>query len=264
MDQLVAEGAVAAADLPSLARECDIVLMCLPTSAIVRDAIFGPGGLIEGLSPGKIVVDQTTGDPFETRAIAMELSTHGVRMMDAPVSGGPRGAAAGTIAIMCGGEEDLFDIVRPVLASISPNYIYCGGIGNGHVAKLVNNAVATCNRFITYEAAAVAVGAGLALSDLDQAINSGAGRNGASERLLPIIASYGKVSDFQVGLMAKDLGLATKLGVGVGAPMIISNLARALIQSSSNIQGYKTNMDEIPYLIEQWSGLKYGAANSET
>ena len=96
-------GAIPAQDGASLARESDILLLCLPRSADVREAIFGAGGLAEGLSPGKVVVDQTSGNPDDTRAMAAELAEQGITLIDAPVSGGPAGADAGTIAIMVGG-----------------------------------------------------------------------------------------------------------------------------------------------------------------
>ncbi len=96
-------GAIPAQDGASLARECDIVLLCLPRSSDVRAAIFGDGGLLEGLTPGKIVVDQTSGDPDQTRAMAAELAEQGITLIDAPVSGGPAGAAARTNALIAGG-----------------------------------------------------------------------------------------------------------------------------------------------------------------
>ena len=82
-------GAIPVQDGASLARECDIVLLCLPRSSDVRDAIFGEGGLLEGLEPGKVVVDQTSGDPDQTRQMAAELADKGITLIDAPVSGGP-------------------------------------------------------------------------------------------------------------------------------------------------------------------------------
>ena len=156
-------GAIVASDLPSLAQACDVIMICVPTSADVRTVVFEKSGLVEGLSAGTIIVDQTTGDPVETRSIAAKLQECGATLVDAPVSGGPRGAAAGTIAIMCGGPPEAYEQVKPLLNSISPNIVYCGTTGNGHVAKLVNNAVAACNRMITYECAAVGVKYGLSL-----------------------------------------------------------------------------------------------------
>src|SRR5205085_6936368 len=109
-------------------------------------------------------------------------------LVDAPVSGGPRGAVAGTIAIICGGPAEPFAQVRPILESISPNIVHCGQTGNGHVAKLIQNTVASCNRLLTYEAAAVGVKYGLKLADMATVINKSTGWSGASERILPTLS----------------------------------------------------------------------------
>ena len=102
---MTAAGAQPAQSLEALGQACDAVLLCLPTSNEVRQAIFGEGGLAAGMAPGGIIVDQTTGDPNATRAMAAELAERGLELIDAPVSGGPHGALAGTIAIMAGGTE---------------------------------------------------------------------------------------------------------------------------------------------------------------
>ncbi|MEC8135610.1 MAG: NAD(P)-dependent oxidoreductase, partial [Pseudomonadota bacterium] len=175
-------GAIPAQDGASLARKSDIILLCLPRSADVRDAIFGLGGLAEGLEPGKIIIDQTTGNPDETRAMAAELAEKGITMIDGPVSGGPAGADAGTIAIMVGGAIETFNKVKPYLESISPNVMHCGDIGNGHVVKLVNNTIAACNRMAMLEAVAMGRKYGLTLETMSDVINKSSGRSGATER----------------------------------------------------------------------------------
>ncbi len=253
----VAEGAEAAADLPALARECDVIFVCVPTSDIVREVVFGKGGLAEGLAPGKIIVDQTTGDPTITREIATRLHERGVALVDAPVSGGPRGAVAGTIAIICGGPADAFAKVRPILDSVSPNSVYCGGAGNGHVAKLIQNAVASCNRLLTYEAAAVGVKYGLKLSDMSAVINKGTGWSGATERILPTLSERKATADFQLALMAKDLKLATRMAMDCGAPMLIANTVRTLFEAGANQFGGTANLDEMARLYEDMAGIKF-------
>lgn len=102
----VGKGPLAANDLPSLARDCEMIFLCLPSSDVVREVLFGREGLAQTLSPGSIIVDQTTGDPHEARTIAEELEKLGVSFVDAPVSGGPEAATAGTTTIVCGGPED--------------------------------------------------------------------------------------------------------------------------------------------------------------
>ncbi len=250
-------GAAPAPDAASLARQCDVIMMCVPTSAVVREAIFGAHGLAEGLSPGTVIIDQTTGNPSETRAISRDLGELGVTMIDAPVSGGTRGAVAGTIAIICGGPADAFERIRPLLTDISPNIVYCGGVGNGHAAKLVQNAVAACNRAITLECVAAACKSGLTLDKMPEVVNRSAGWNGGAERIIPALRTSSPTTDFQMGLMVKDLRLAMDLGNEVGAPMMIANAVRGLFQICANERGTAQNLDEIAWLIEQQGGLTF-------
>jgi len=256
----VAAGAEAVADLPALARECDVIFICVPTSTIVKDVVFGKGGLAEGLAPGKIIVDQTTGDPTITRAIAADLDKLGVALVDAPVSGGPRGAVAGTIAIMCGGPDRAYATVRPVLEEVSPNLVHCGQTGNGHVAKLINNAVASCNRLLTYEAASIAVKFGLKLADVSAVINKSTGWSGATERILPVLSEGKATADFQLALMAKDLRLAARMGMDCGAPMMVTNAVRSLFEIGAHELGGTCNLDDMARLFESMGDLKFTGA----
>jgi 3-hydroxyisobutyrate dehydrogenase len=254
------EGAAAAKDLPSLAHECDVIFICVPTSAIVREVIFGEGGLAAGLSPGKIVVDQTTGDPNVTIGIGSDLQKLGVELVDAPVAGGARGAAAGTIAIMAGGVPDAIATVWPLFESISPNVIYCGALGNGHIAKLVNNAVATCNCLLTYEAASLAVKYGLKLADVSTVINKSTGWSAASERILPSLSEGTATAGFQLGLMVKDLKLAGVMAIQCGAPMLVARTVCNLYEAGAHILGKTGNIDEMSRFYESMSDIQFTGA----
>ena len=249
-------GAIPAQNGASLAQTCDIVLMCLPRSSNVREAIFGPGGLAEGLEPGKILVDQTSGDPDETRAMAAELAERGITLIDAPVSGGPAGADAGTIAIMVGGPMEAFEKVKPYFESISPNVMHCGDIGNGHVVKIVNNTMAACNRLAMYEAVAVGRKYGLSLQTISDVINKSSGRSGATERTLPAMLKGEQASNFAIGLMLKDVSLGAKLGINAGAPMMIANVVRGMLQAGTYELGEAANLDDITQQIEAWADVK--------
>ena len=145
-------GGVPTQSAQALARESDMVMTCLPTSAEVRDVLFGEGRVAEVLRPGQIWADMTTGDPGETREMAARLAEKGVQMIDAPVSGGPHGANAGTIAIMVGAPAELFAKVKPIFETISPNIFHTGDVGTGHVMKLVNNVISAGVRAVTFEA----------------------------------------------------------------------------------------------------------------
>jgi 3-hydroxyisobutyrate dehydrogenase len=260
VDVFAAEGGTPMADLPTLARECDVIMICVPTSAIVREVVFGKGGLAEALTPGKIIIDQTTGDPNVTRSIATDLQERGVSLVDAPVSGGPAGASAGNIAIMCGGPTEAYAKVRPILESISPNLVYCGQIGNGHVAKIVNNAAASCNRLLTYEVAAVGVKYGLKLADMATVINKSSGASFATERILPALSQGGKTADFQLQLMTKDLRLAAQMANDCGAPMLIGNVVRSIFEAGTNELGATANLDDMARLFETLAGVRFGGA----
>lgn len=249
-------GAIPAQNGAALAQTCDIVLMCLPRSSNVREAIFGPGGLIEGLVPGKILVDQTSGDPDETRAMAAELAERGITLIDAPVSGGPAGADAGTIAIMVGGPMEAFEKVKPYFESISPNVMHCGDIGNGHVVKIVNNTMAACNRLAMYEAVAMGRKYGLSLQTISDVINKSSGRSGATERTLPAMLKGEQASNFAIGLMLKDVSLGAKLGINAGAPMMIANVVRGMLQAGTYELGESANLDDITQQIEAWADVK--------
>ena len=256
MAEFADNGAIPVQDAASLARECDAVVLCLPRSADVRTVIFGDGGLSEGLEPGMILVDQTTGDPDVTRAMAAELAERGVTLIDAPVSGGPAGADAGTIAIMVGGPLDAFERVRPSLESISPNVIHCGDIGNGHVVKLVNNTIAAVNRIGMLEAVAMGRKYGLSLATMSDVINKSSGRSAATERALPALIAGTSSSNFALALMLKDVSLATQLGSNCGAPMLVHGLVRGMLQAGLYEQGSDANFDDMSSVVENMSDVK--------
>jgi len=250
-------GAVPAQDGASLARECDTILLCLPRSADVRAAIFGPGGLAEGLAPGKVVIDQTTGDPDETRAMAAELAERGVTMIDAPVSGGAPGAAAGTIAIMVGGAEETYQRMKPIFESISPNIFYCGEIGNGQVMKLVNNTLGACNRLAMLETVAMGRKYGLSLAKMTEVLNKSSGRNNYTETMLPKMIEGKTASGFAMALSLKDVSLGTKLGMECGAPMLVANLVRGILQQGVHKYGEEVSLDEAATLVEEMADMTF-------
>lgn len=256
---LVDEGAVGAAGLAALARECDVVFTCLPTSADVCSAIFGRGGLAEGLAPGAVIVDQTTGDPTLTRQIATDLEKLGIGLVDATVSGAPRIATAGTINMMAGGPAAALGRVRAILESITPNISWCGGSGNGHAAKLINHAVAAVNRLLTYEAVAMGFKFGLALGAMSEVINAGSGWSNAAEKIIPALATGSPTAKLSLELMAKDLQLAARMAIDCGATLLVSNQARALFETGVNTLGGDQTLDAMARLFEDAAGIRFAS-----
>jgi 3-hydroxyisobutyrate dehydrogenase len=231
-------------------------MTCLPTSKEVRDAIFGPDGIAAGLKPGSIIADMTTGDPNATRAMAKELAAKGITLIDAPVSGGPHGADAGTIAIMVGAPNDVYAKVKPVFEVISPNIFHCGDVGTGHVMKLVNNVVAASIRTVTFEAVTMGIKNGLSFKTCAEVLAKSSGRSYSTEVTLPRMASGNALASFTLGLMHKDVRLATELGVASGSPMIVSGVVRELFQTAVNEHGSDGDVNLMIRLFERQSKVK--------
>ena len=256
MAKLADKGGTASQSPKALAAECDVVMTCLPTSKEVRDAIFGPDGIAAGMKRGGIIADMTTGDPNATRAMAKELQGAGITLIDAPVSGGPHGADAGTIAIMIGASAEVFGRVRPLFEVISPNIFHCGDVGTGHVMKLVNNVVAASVRTVTFEAVAMGIKNGLSFKTCAEVLAKSSGRSYSTEVTLPRMVSGNASASFTLGLMHKDVRLATELGVASGSPMIVSGVVREMFQTAVNEHGADGDVNLMIRLFERQSKVK--------
>ena len=139
--EAVTAGAIAASSAAELAAQCEAVFLCVTDGDAVEDVVFGPGGVAEGLRPGGLVVDHSTIHPETTRGCAERLRASSASWVDAPVSGGPGGATAGTLAIFLGGDEGDVARVRPWIAAYANNVTHMGGSGSGQVAKSCNQAI---------------------------------------------------------------------------------------------------------------------------
>ena len=255
--RLVDAGATASPDLGDLGARCDVILLCLPTSDHVRAVIFGEGGLAATVKPGALIVDQTSGDPVATRAMATELANLHVDLIDAPVSGGPPGAQAGTIAIMVGAAPELFKRVRPVLTSISPNVFHAGGVGTGHTIKLVNNLLSTTQRLLTFEAMSLAAKNGVEPRTAVEILMASGGRNAFLEKIMgPLILEGNLSTGFTLGLAHKDVRLACGLGVASGVPMFFGNVTRELYQVCISEMGSDAKVDSAALVVDRLAGTE--------
>ena len=257
MARLADLGGIACQSPKALAAESDLVMTCLPTSADVREAIFSADGLAAGLKKGSIIADMTTGDPNATRAMADDLKSAGITLIDAPVSGGPHGADAGTIAIMVGAPVDVYARLQPVFESISPNIFHCGDIGTGHTMKLVNNVVAASVRVATFEAVTMGIKAGLSLETCSRVLAKGSARSYTTEITLPKFVKGELKTNFTLGLMHKDVRLATELGVASAAPMPVCNLVREIFQIALNEQGADADVNCLIHLHERLAQVTF-------
>jgi 2-hydroxy-3-oxopropionate reductase len=156
-----AAGARTVPDAASVARAADVVILSLPNAAVVRGVIDGPGGLAEAARPGLAVVDTSTLSPADARAIGERLAAIGVGYLDTPVSGGPGGAAAGTLSVMAGGAAADLERARPVLEAVGSRVVHCGPTGAGSVAKACNQLIVVATIGAVAEALALADASGV-------------------------------------------------------------------------------------------------------
>lgn len=199
--------------------ESDVVFTSLPMPRDVEAVALGEGGIGESARQGTVHVDLSTNSPTMVRSIAARLEPKGVRMLDAPVSGGVIGAEKATIAIMVGGDRAVFDECLPLFESFGKNVIYAGALGAGSIAKIVNNMVAFCNMASGAEGLMLGAAAGIDPDVLNQVIRSSSG-DGFGYRAVARKALAGDWSPtFALDLAYKDLHLALELADEIGIPL---------------------------------------------
>lgn len=253
---LAERGATPCASVREVADRAETVFVSLPTPASVEEVALGPAGLLGGGALKTYVDLSTTGSAVAVR-VAEALAASGVRSLDAPVSGGPQGARAATLAVLSSGPEDLFAEVEPLLRLIGANVFHVGDEpGQGQLAKLINNLMSATAMAITGEAVALGTKGGLDPARLLAAINKSSGRNTASEDkfprcVLPRTFDYG----FRLRLMAKDVNLAMAEAARLGTPMLLGSAVTQLWNVADGAGEDGDDFTVIARMFEEWAGL---------
>ena len=231
IDELVAAGAVGATSGKEVAEQSDVVITMLPNSPHVRSALFDEGGIAEGLSAGKAVIDMSSIAPLASREFAEKLAENGVEFLDAPVSGGEPKAIDGTIAVMVGGEQAVFDKYEELLGSMASTVTLVGGVGAGNITKLANQMIVAINIAAISEAYSLAKKAGVSPENVYKAIRSGLAGSVVMDQKSQKIFDGDFTPGFRIELHIKDLqnALDTSHGVNVSAPF--TSLAMEIMQS---------------------------------
>lgn len=213
---LAEAGAVAASSASEAAAGAEAVILMLPSSAEVG-AVLIDGGLLDELDTAATLIDMGSSEPLRTRELAQRAAARGVGMIDAPVSGGVRGALAGSLTIMVGGDPALVARCRPLLGTLGRAVMHVGPVGAGHALKALNNLLSATHLLASCEALAIGRRFGLDPQVMLDAINVSTGRCASTERKLPDFVLTGSFdSGFALALMLKDVGIAVALGEGLG------------------------------------------------
>ena len=228
-------GVSAAASAVEAIEGAAVVVSMLPASRHVEALFLGDAGLLARLAPGTLVIDCSTIAPASAQKVAQEAAARGHAMLDAPVSGGTAGAAAGTLTFIVGGDAAALERARPVLQGMGKNIFHMGGAGAGQVAKLCNNMALGVIMAVTGEALALGAAHGLDAKVLSQMMAVSTGRSWATEVCNPwpgvlenAPASRGYSGGFGSDLMLKDMGLAVEAAMSVGATIPLGEVARNL------------------------------------
>ncbi len=245
-------GAVWADSPKALAAQCDVVFTSLPTPADVRAVGCGENGLIEGFKPGSAWFDLSTNAVDVVRDLAGIFREKGVAFMDAPVSGGPRGAASGKLAIWIGGDKAAFDKYQSVLGDMGDQARYIGAIGAGSIAKLVHNASSAAIAIVQAETFTMGIKAGVDPLDLFEAVRQGAaGRSRTFDRLSgQFLTGVYDPPDFALRLIHKDVSLACQLAREVSVPMRLTNMALQELTEALN-RGWGHRDSRVGALLQQ-------------
>ena len=250
-----AHQARAAKTAADAARGADVVITCLSTSqdvaAVVRD------GLLEALQSGSTFLDCTSGDPATSRQLAGQMSPRGVGFVDAPVSGGVKGAEEGTLTVMCGGEAKDLERVRPVIEAFGKKIVHCGPVGAGDAVKAMNQALLALTIWGTGEALVALSKSGVSAHVALEVINASSGRSNASMNLFPErVLTRAFPRTFRLALLDKDARIAAQIARDEKVPAPLTQLVADLCTLAHRELGEESDHVEAVKVIEKWAGAE--------
>ncbi len=254
--ELAGLGAKPAKNPREVAERSQVIVTMLPNSPDVEAVALGPRGLHEGVEPGTIFIDMSTISPLVSQKIAAELSKKGVSMLDAPVSGGEKGAIEGILSIMVGGDRAVFDEVLPIFQTLGKTITHLGPIGFGGFVKLANQIIVAINLTAIAEALTLAGKAGLSRELTIKALSGGLAGSRCLDQKAPNYLAHEFTPGFKVDLHLKDLGLIMEAGRALGVPLPTTALVQELF-NALRVKG-RGGLDHsgIITLLEELAGIE--------
>jgi 3-hydroxyisobutyrate dehydrogenase len=259
VQEVLNAGARLAPSSRAVAIASEIVITMVPNSAQVEEVVTGPQGLLEGARKGLIIIDMSTIAPATSRKMAEEAAKKGVHFLDAPVSGGSQGAVNGTLTIMVGGEQAIFEQARPVLEAMgkAENIFYVGPVGSGEVVKIVNNILVGNIAASIAEAFVLGVKAGADVDTMAKIIGVSAGASWQLSAQFPLRAFNGSFKPgFMTDLLHKDLGLGLDLAAENQTPLAMTALARQMFEMARAAGYGQDDYTALLKVLEQMAGVE--------
>lgn len=253
-------GGTAVCELSAVAEAASTIITMLPTSKIVSEVILGEAGLARYMTAGSVVIEMTSGSPDVTVAIGKILTEKGVRIMDAPVSGGVVRAVSGELTIMTGGDTELVDSAMPLLSTMGSNIVHVGSLGSGQAMKALNNLVSAGGFLIGIEALLIGQKFGVDPDKMVDILNSSTGMNNSTKNKFKQFVLSRRFSEggFGIGLMAKDLGIALDIAKSTGVPAPFAAHCAQMWAAASAMVGPGEDHTSIARMCEQFAGIVLG------
>ena len=231
VENSVSDGAIAAESAKALAEECNIIITMLPNGPHVKSVVMGENGVLEGAKAGTILIDMSSIAPLVSQEIEKKCAEKGVKMIDAPVSGGEPKAIDGTLSIMVGGDTAVFDEVYDILMSMGSSAVLCGRIGAGNTTKLANQIIVALNIAAVSEAFTLSTMADVDPLKVFEAIKGGLAGSTVMNAKVPMITEGNFKPGFKIDLHIKDLNNALETGHSVGAPLPLTATVMEMLQN---------------------------------
>ena len=231
LDEFRSLGAEVALSGREVAEKCPVIITMLPNSPQVREVALGKDGIADGAHGDLTLIDMSSIDPVETKAIAAELGKKGIGMLDCPVSGGEPKAIDGTLSVMAGGDRTLFERYSELLSAMASSVVHVGDIGSGNIAKLANQIIVACNIAAMSEALAFAKKAGADPARVYSAIRGGLAGSAVLDAKAPMILDRNFRPGFRVELHIKDLTNALNAAHAVSSPVPLTGEVMEMMQT---------------------------------
>jgi 3-hydroxyisobutyrate dehydrogenase/2-hydroxy-3-oxopropionate reductase len=254
------DGAVACATPAEVAKQADVVFLCVGDTAMVEEVLLGKNSVIEGGRKGMAVVDTSTISPSASVKIGEKLAEKGIDFLGAPVTGSTPGAINGTLTFMVGGDQKVFESLRPIIEVMGKKLYYCGGPGMGLNAKLTQNLVLSNILQAFNEGIVLSTKAGVDPNLMLDILSNSAAKCGLIEYKAPFIIKRDFTTNFSVKWMHKDIGLMLDSGKELSVPLPLTSLTRQMVQMAISKGFGEEDMCATINVLEEIAGVKVQAA----
>ena len=263
-ERLLAGGATWSDDVAGTCRDADVVITVLPSPAVSRKVVEGPGGVFENLKSGGTWIEMSTTDMEDLLRLADVAATKGLTVLECPVTGGVHLANSGEITVLVGGEQSTFDRVQDVLATMGGEIIYMGKMGNASVVKVVTNMLAFIHLIAAGEAMMLPAKYGVDPDATYRAIRASSGNSFVHETESKLVLSGSYNVKFTMDLACKDLGLVNGIAEKIGVPLELGSMAQQIFRRARGLYGSQAQSPEVVRMIEAACGLELRAPGYPT